>query len=153
MKRTATAVLSALFTGTALVGAQQPQQQTNCVVLVRRHASGRTVAFFSAAPPLAPQRFAPADLFDSATGRMLTRQVILLSGDRITQVGPDTSVKIPAGTPSSTLAPPPSCPASSTRTRTCSTTRGREQSTEGAMLAAVQNAQRICAPDSLRRAT
>jgi len=36
-------------------------------------------------------------LFDSEAGRMLTNQVIVISGDRITAVGPDGQVKIPAG--------------------------------------------------------
>jgi imidazolonepropionase-like amidohydrolase len=36
-------------------------------------------------------------LFDSKTGTMLTKQVVLLSGDRITDVGPEGQVKIPAG--------------------------------------------------------
>src|SRR5262245_52958129 len=36
-------------------------------------------------------------LFNSKTGQILTRQVVLLSGDRITDVGPETQVKIPAG--------------------------------------------------------
>jgi len=37
-------------------------------------------------------------LFDSKTGQMLTRQVVLISGERITEVGPESKVKIPAGT-------------------------------------------------------
>ena len=36
-------------------------------------------------------------LFDSKTGTMLTKQVVLLSGERITEVGPEGQVKIPAG--------------------------------------------------------
>jgi imidazolonepropionase-like amidohydrolase len=36
-------------------------------------------------------------LFDSKTGTMLTRQVVLLLGQRITEVGPEANVKIPAG--------------------------------------------------------
>src|SRR6185436_9305859 len=36
-------------------------------------------------------------LFDSKTGQMLTRQVVLVSGERITNVGPDARVTIPAG--------------------------------------------------------
>src|SRR5712691_789549 len=36
-------------------------------------------------------------LFDSKTGQMLTRRVVLLSGERITEVGPEAEVKIPAG--------------------------------------------------------
>lgn len=37
-------------------------------------------------------------LFDSLTGQMLTKQVIIVRGQRITDVGPDGSVAIPAGT-------------------------------------------------------
>jgi imidazolonepropionase-like amidohydrolase len=36
-------------------------------------------------------------LFDSKTGRMLAKQVVLLQGERITDVGPETQLKIPAG--------------------------------------------------------
>jgi imidazolonepropionase-like amidohydrolase len=36
-------------------------------------------------------------LFDSKNGTMLTKQVIVLSGERITDVGPQGQVKIPAG--------------------------------------------------------
>jgi imidazolonepropionase-like amidohydrolase len=49
--------------------------------------------------PPAPQTIAiRADrLFDSKAGQMLTKQVVVLSGDRITEVGPDGQVKIPQG--------------------------------------------------------
>ena len=36
-------------------------------------------------------------LFDSKTGQMLTKQVVVISGERITEVGPEGQVKIPAG--------------------------------------------------------
>ena len=36
-------------------------------------------------------------LFDSKSGQMLTKQVIVLSGERITDIGPEGQVKIPAG--------------------------------------------------------
>src|SRR6266487_5445707 len=36
-------------------------------------------------------------LFDSKTGQMRTKQVVVLQGERITAVGPDARVKIPAG--------------------------------------------------------
>ena len=36
-------------------------------------------------------------LFDSKTGQMLTRRIVLLSGDRITDVGPEGEIRIPAG--------------------------------------------------------
>jgi len=36
-------------------------------------------------------------LFDSASGQMLTKQVVLVAGERITEVGPDGQVRIPPG--------------------------------------------------------
>ena len=36
-------------------------------------------------------------MFDSKTGQMLANQVVLLHGERITAVGPESQVKIPAG--------------------------------------------------------
>ena len=36
-------------------------------------------------------------MFNSNTGQMLTKQVIVLNGERITAVGPEAEVKIPAG--------------------------------------------------------
>jgi imidazolonepropionase-like amidohydrolase len=49
--------------------------------------------------PPAPQAVAirAGRLFDSKSGQMLTRQVVLLLGERITDVGPDAQVKIPTG--------------------------------------------------------
>jgi imidazolonepropionase-like amidohydrolase len=37
-------------------------------------------------------------MFDSLSGKMLTKQVVLIQGQRITEVGPDGSVTIPPGT-------------------------------------------------------
>jgi imidazolonepropionase-like amidohydrolase len=36
-------------------------------------------------------------LFDSNAGKLLSKQVVLISGERITEVGPEGQVKIPAG--------------------------------------------------------
>jgi imidazolonepropionase-like amidohydrolase len=49
--------------------------------------------------PPAPQTTAirAGRLFDSKTGRMLTRQVVLVHGERITEFGPEGQIKIPAG--------------------------------------------------------
>lgn len=47
------------------------------------------------APPVRAIR--AGRLFESKTGQMLSRQVVLLSGERITEVGPEGQVKIPAG--------------------------------------------------------
>src|SRR5580692_927406 len=45
-------------------------------------------------PPLAVRA---GQLFDSKTGQLLTKQVVLIQGERITDVGPADQVKIPAG--------------------------------------------------------
>src|SRR5258705_9007586 len=52
---------------------------------------------YQCAPP--PGLFAvrAGRLFDSKSGSMLTRQVVIVSGERITEVGPEAQVKIPAG--------------------------------------------------------
>lgn len=49
--------------------------------------------------PPAPQTIAvrAGRLFDSKSGTLLARQVIVISGDRITDVGPEAQVKIPSG--------------------------------------------------------
>jgi imidazolonepropionase-like amidohydrolase len=36
-------------------------------------------------------------LFDSKTGQMASRQIVLLQGERITEVGPEAQIKIPVG--------------------------------------------------------
>ena len=38
-------------------------------------------------------------LFDSVSGQMLTRQMVLVTGERITEVGADGQVRVPPGTP------------------------------------------------------
>ena len=49
--------------------------------------------------PPAPRAIAvrAGRLFDSKSGQMLTRQVVMLQGERITDVGPEAQIKIPTG--------------------------------------------------------
>jgi predicted amidohydrolase YtcJ len=49
--------------------------------------------------PPAPREIAvrAGRMFDSKTGQMLANQVVLLFGERITAVGPESQVKIPRG--------------------------------------------------------
>jgi imidazolonepropionase-like amidohydrolase len=49
--------------------------------------------------PPAPRTIAirAGRLFDSVTGQMLTRQIVIVTGERIADVGPEGQVKIPAG--------------------------------------------------------
>ena len=53
--------------------------------------------FSQCTAPLGVTAVRAGRLFDSQAGRMLTNQVIVITGERITAVGPESSVKIPAG--------------------------------------------------------
>ena len=57
-----------------------------------------TVGYYKC--PSAPEAVAvrAGRLFDSKTGRMLSKQLVLIQGDRIMDVGPEGQVKVPAGT-------------------------------------------------------
>ncbi len=48
-------------------------------------------------PPVGTVAVRAGQLFDSKSGQMLRGQIIVLQGDRITEVGPELQVKIPAG--------------------------------------------------------
>ena len=80
-------------------------------------------------------------LFDSKTGRMLSRQVILISGERISAVGPEAQIRIPAGTPVIDLSQATVLPGLIDAHTHMFNTRRKNGTTEEYMLIAVQNAQ------------
>ena len=81
-------------------------------------------------------------LFDSKSGKMLTRQVVLLSGDRIAEVGPEGKVRIPAGVPVIDLTHATLLPGLIDAHTHMFNARGPNGiSTESALMIAVQNAQ------------
>lgn len=49
-------------------------------------------------PPPTTVAIRAGRLFDSVGGRMLTRQVVIVQGQKIAEVGPEGTVRIPAGT-------------------------------------------------------
>jgi imidazolonepropionase-like amidohydrolase len=53
---------------------------------------------YSCPPAPATVAIRAGRMFDSLSGKMLTKQVVLIQGQRITDVGPEGSVTIPAGT-------------------------------------------------------
>jgi imidazolonepropionase-like amidohydrolase len=80
-------------------------------------------------------------LFDSKTGQMLTGQVVILSGERITEVGPQAQVKIPAGAQVIDLSRATVLPGLIDAHTHMFNTRGPNGTTEASMLIAVQNVQ------------
>ena len=80
-------------------------------------------------------------LFDSKSGQMLTRQTVLLTGDRITDVGPQAQVKVPAGAQIIDLSQATVLPGLIDAHTHMFNNRAANGTTEASLLIAVQNAQ------------
>src|SRR5580700_9019998 len=93
--------------------------------------------------PQAPQVKAilAGRLFDSKTGQMLNGQVVILSGERIAEVGPEGQVKIPVGAQVISLRQATLLPGLIDAHTHMFNTRKPNGATEDYMLIAVQNAQ------------
>src|SRR5436190_20723922 len=93
--------------------------------------------------PPAPRAIAigAGRLFDSKAGRMLTKQVVVVSGERIAEVGPEAQVKIPPGALTIDFSQATVLPGLIDAHTHMFNTRGPKSTTESAMLIAVQNVQ------------
>ena len=80
-------------------------------------------------------------LFDSNTGRMLTRQLVIISGDKITDVGPEAQIKIPLGAKLIDLTRATVLPGLIDAHEHMFNSRRANGTTEASILIAVQNAQ------------
>ncbi len=93
------------------------------------------------APPPRTIAVRAGRLFDSVAGRMLARQTIVLRGDRIVEVGPDATVRIPPGAQVIDLSQATVLPGLIDAHTHMFNNRGPKTTTETAMLIAVENVQ------------
>jgi imidazolonepropionase-like amidohydrolase len=93
--------------------------------------------------PPAPRAIAirAGRLFDSVSGQMLTKQVVLVMGERITEVGPEGQVRIPAGTQVIDLSQATVLPGFVDAHSHVYNNRRPNMTTERSALIAIQNAQ------------
>jgi imidazolonepropionase-like amidohydrolase len=103
--------------------------------------TGTDGGVYKCAPPPGTVAVKAGRLFDSKSGQMTARQVVLISGDRITEVGPEGQVKIPSGAQVVDLSRATVLPGLIDAHTHMFNNRGPKGTTEASMLIAVQNAQ------------
>jgi imidazolonepropionase-like amidohydrolase len=103
--------------------------------------AGPDGGIFKCPPPPQSLAIRAGRLFDSKSGRMLANQVVLISGERITEVGPESQIKIPQGMRVLDLSRATVLPGLIDAHTHMFNTRGPKGTTEAYMLIAVQNAQ------------
>ena len=80
-------------------------------------------------------------MFNSKSGQMLTKQVVIIAGERVSEVGPEGQIKIPAGSQIIDLSQATVLPGLIDAHTHMFNNRGAKGTTEASTLIAVQNAQ------------
>src|SRR5207237_1632687 len=102
---------------------------------------GSDKGVYKCVPPPGTVAIRAGRLFDATTGQMLTRRVVVISGERIADVGPENSVKIPPGVQVIDLSQFTVLPGLSDAHTHMVNQRASTKNAEQSMLIAVQNAQ------------
>jgi imidazolonepropionase-like amidohydrolase len=139
MRHTLSAAVLGILLSTATIGAQAPTGAWRGAGGAPCVGSDGGVYQCPPAPRVVAIR--AGHLFDSTSGRMLTTQVVLVSGERIIEVGPAARVKIPPGAEVVDLGQATVLPGLIDAHTHMFNTRGPKMTTESAMLIAVQNVQ------------